>query len=319
MRVAAIVVTYNRQELLKKTLAALDAQTRIPEVVIVIDNASTDDTWQMLKGWKPRRMTMDIHRLPRNDGGAGGFYVGMDLAYEAGYDAFWIMDDDTVPRPDALAQLVDAYEEAAAYQSRPPSFVSSMVVWTDGEACRMNYPKAKWDWISPLAHGKRWVNLECASFVSCMVMRHAVEKVGLPYPEYFIWFDDAEYTYRLAKWSTGIFVPDSVVDHLMPKNDAVSWGQVTEDNFWKFSRGIRNQVSAAMSLRRLDILATAFQSMVGQMLTTPAPVPLRAKLSWAAVSGLWFRPRVRFPRAMGEVTFDRHALKEDPTDLDVTH
>ena len=42
--VAAIVVTYNRLEKLKNVLASLEAQTRLPEHLVIVNNASTDDT-----------------------------------------------------------------------------------------------------------------------------------------------------------------------------------------------------------------------------------------------------------------------------------
>lgn len=297
MRVAALVVTFNRRDLLLQTLNALENQTRPLDRIVVVDNASTDDTWALLKAYSPT-VPMTIMRLPENTGGAGGFYHAMNKAYEGGYDAFWIMDDDTLPRPDALEKLVEGMEEAAEYRGEMPSFAGSMVVWKDGNACYMNFPTPTWDWMTPLAHGKKWTNLACTSFVSCLVTREAIEQCGLPYPEYFIWFDDAEYTYRLSKWRSGIFVPDSVADHLMGANTAVFWGDVTEDNFWKFSKGARNQAAAAMSLRRLDILASLFQGMVSQLRRSDAPTKLKAKLVKSALSGLVFRPKVRFPDAM---------------------
>lgn len=299
MRVAALVVTFNRRDLLLKTLSALEAQSYPVDRIFVVDNASTDDTWDMLQSYRAR-VPMTLMRLPENTGGAGGFYHAMNAAYNGGYDAFWIMDDDTVPREQALEKLVESMEDAATLRKgKMPSFAGSLVLWTNGEAAKMNYPRAAWDWITPLAHGKTWTNLECTSFVSCLVTRDAVERCGLPYPEYFIWFDDAEYTYRLSKWRTGIFVPDSIADHLMPENKPVYWGQVTEANFWKFSKGARNQAAAGMSLKRLDILAALFQGIASQMVHSPAPVKLKARLIGAALSGLVFRPKVRFPDAMG--------------------
>lgn len=298
MRVAALVVTFNRRDLLLQTLEALETQTFPPDRIIVVDNASTDDTWPTLQARSPKVATTII-RLPENTGGAGGFYHGMNKAYEGGYDAFWIMDDDTLPRPDTLEKLLEGMQDATQYRGEMPSFAASMVVWKDGNACYMNFPTPTWDWMTPLAHGKKWTNLACTSFVSCLVTREAIEQCGLPYPEYFIWFDDAEYTYRLSKWRSGIFVPDSVADHLMGANTAVFWGDVTDDNFWKFSKGARNQVAAGISLRRLDILASLFQGMVSQLRSSPAPTRLKAKLVKSALSGLFFRPKVRYPDSMG--------------------
>lgn len=298
MRVAALVVTFNRRELLLKTLEALETQTYAPERIYVVDNASTDGTWDMLHTYTAR-LPMTLMRLPENTGGAGGFYHSMNAAFNGDFDAFWIMDDDTVPRPEALEKLVESMEEAAEHnEGRMPSFAGSMVLWTNGEAAYMNFPRAAWDWMTPLAQGKKWMNLECTSFVSCLVTREAVMRCGLPRPEYFIWFDDAEYTYRLSKWRPGIFVPESIADHLMPENKPVYWGEVTEGNFWKYSKGARNQVTAAFALKRLDILANLFQGMVSQMITSPAPLKLKARLVGAALSGLFFHPPVRFPDAM---------------------
>ncbi len=298
MRVAALVVTFNRRDLLLKTLASLEKQSYPVDRIFVVDNASTDGTWDMLQDYRAQ-VPMTLMRLPENTGGAGGFYHSMNAAFGGEYDAFWIMDDDTVPRPEALEKLVESMEDAAEYHNgEMPSFAGSMVLWTDGNAAFMNFPRPSWDWMTPMAHGKTWVHLECTSFVSCLITREAIEQCGLPRPEYFIWFDDAEYTYRLSKWRKGIFVPESIADHLMPSNTAVFWGEVTEGNFWKFSKGARNQVTAAISLRRLDILASLFQGMVSQLRHSPAPLKLKARLVGAALSGLTFRPPVRYPDAM---------------------
>ena len=44
MKVTAVVVTYNRRDLLLESLAAVLAQSRAPDSVIVVDNASEDGT-----------------------------------------------------------------------------------------------------------------------------------------------------------------------------------------------------------------------------------------------------------------------------------
>lgn len=295
MRVAAVVVTYNRSELLQKTLAALEAQSYAPARVLVIDNASTDDTQKVLRA-RENRVPLEVYRLAKNGGGAGGFYFGMKTAYEDGYDAFWVMDDDTLPRPDALLELVSKLQAASEFRGGAmPSYAASMVLWTDGNACQMNYPTARWEWPQNLAAHTPWIDLDCTSFVSCLVTREAVTECGLPHPEFFIWFDDAEYTYRLAKWRSGIFVPDSIADHLTPENRAVFWGEVTEKNFWKYAHGARNQVSTAIMLRKPRILSDLVFGLLQGLRHCDAPLLLRIRLVWAAISGLWHLPEVRWP------------------------
>ncbi|MDU5613902.1 MAG: glycosyltransferase family 2 protein [Varibaculum cambriense] len=298
MRVAAVVVTYNRRDLLEKTLQGLENQTRPVDRIFVIDNASTDDTSAFLSERVMHRPTTVI-KLPINTGGAGGFYYGIETAYEKGFDAFWLMDDDTVPRKDALSELLRGTEgEAAENGGNLPSFACSMVIWKDGSLCEMNTPETTWDWPRRMAKGQDWQLVKSCSFVSCLVTREAARKVGLPYREYFIWADDAEYTSRLAKWRPGVFVPSSIVDHLLAKNRGVNWGDATSDSMWKFGRGARNQVSAAISLRSLVMLTSLVENMLKQLHNSNVPVKVKLQLVMHALSGFFFHPRKRFPRAV---------------------
>lgn len=296
MKIAAVVVTYNRLDLLKKSLDAVESQERPVDHLIIVDNASTDDTPAYLAQRTYTRPTK-VRTMAENTGGAGGFFAGMQAAWDLGADAMWIMDDDTAPRPGALGELEAALDDAADFYGARPSYASSLVTWAgDGEACQMNFPTAKWGWVAPLARGKRFFTLDCTSFVSCLITREAVEACGYPYPEYFIWFDDAEYTYRLSKWRPGIFVPDSVVDHMMPANTAAFWGEVSDANVWKYAYGARNQVAAGLSLHRLDILASFFQNIIAQVyLARHVPAHLKWRLTKAWMSGLVFRPARRYP------------------------
>ena len=110
-RVAAVVVTYNRRDLLLESLAAVLAQTRAPDKVIVVDNASEDGTAAAVRDQFP---SVHLAELRRNSGGAGGFAGGMALALADGADLIWLMDDDTVPEPGALSALLSARDRMAA-------------------------------------------------------------------------------------------------------------------------------------------------------------------------------------------------------------
>lgn len=292
MKVAAVVVTFNRRELLDKTIEGLENQTRPVDKILVINNASTDDTAEFLRNREYKRPTRVVTSA-QNTGGAGGFTLGIEQAYKDGFDAFWLMDDDTVPQPEALEKLLAGMEEATEVRGEMPSFGCSSVLWTDGNLCEMNTPETVWDWARPLAAGRNYVDVKSCSFVSCLVTREGVEAVGLPYREYFIWFDDAEYTTRLSKFRPGIYVPDSKVDHLLKENRGVNFGDVNEDNIWKFEHGVRNQVSAAWSLRNPTLAAQLGENMLKQMWGQNIPWQLKAKLVGAGLRGLAFHPKKR--------------------------
>ena len=79
--VCAVVVTRNRVRLLEECLAAVEGQTRAPDHVLVVDNASTDGTPGFVSHQHP---DAEMIRLDRNEGGAGGFHEGMRRAHTGG-------------------------------------------------------------------------------------------------------------------------------------------------------------------------------------------------------------------------------------------
>lgn len=246
--VAAVIVTYNRLEKLKTVLNSLEKLTVSPEYLVIVNNASTDGTDKYLAEYEAKRsvedgMKVSVVNLPENVGGAGGFSAGMKYGYDLGADFLWVSDDDGYPEPDSLANLLNGYKSAVDELGPDVPFACSMVKYTDGSICEMNNPVTTWDWGRLLAKGQNSVLVSSCSFVSVLFPRWALEDFGLPYKEYFIWFDDAEYTRRLTKGCPGIQVLDSVVIHDMGQNKGVNFRQINEKNAWKFAYGIRNEAS----------------------------------------------------------------------------
>ncbi|MFF2370036.1 glycosyltransferase [Agromyces sp. NPDC058110] len=207
-RVVPVVVAYNRRDLLGEVLDALAAQRTPVAKVVVVDNASTDDTIEVARAAGD---LVDLTTLARNTGGAGGFAAGMALALDR-HDPewLWLMDDDTVPTAGALEALLAAVEgtEIVAAGSR--------VIWTDGTEHPMNTPRQKPFVGKPerIAAAKAGgIAVRSTSFVSMLVRADVVREVGLPIADYFIWNDDFEYSTRVLRGRRGIHVPASVVVH----------------------------------------------------------------------------------------------------------
>ena len=208
--VCAVVVTHNRLALLRECLTALAAQTRPPDQVLVVDNASTDETLEALARDFPEA---GVLALPTNQGGAGGFHEGLRAAHAGGSDWVWLMDDDTIARPDALAELVAACADHPDLPS--PLLLASKAEWEDGRLHPMNLPgfeRYRPELVIRAAeHGL--LPLRTTTFVSVLVSREAVDRFGLPPKHFFIWSDDIEYTARILRGGAGYLVPSSVVDH----------------------------------------------------------------------------------------------------------
>jgi rhamnopyranosyl-N-acetylglucosaminyl-diphospho-decaprenol beta-1,3/1,4-galactofuranosyltransferase len=245
-RVTAVVVTYNRRQLLLEALAAVYAQSRAPDAVIVVDNASTDDTAAAVRAHHP---SARLAELAHNTGGAGGFAYGMALALAGGADLVWLMDDDTVPGPDALRAMLEA---RGSHPGRPPALVASRVLWTDGRAHPMNTPRAKpfatkAERLAAAAAG--CLPIRSASFVSILVDAGECRRCGLPQADYFLWNDDFEFTTRLLRGNAGLLCPASVVVH-----KTRTFGSTDADPGPRFFYEVRNKI---WTLRSRSPLAPA--------------------------------------------------------------
>lgn len=235
--VTAVVVTYNRRDLLLESLAAVLAQDRAPDSVIVVDNASEDGTAAAVREKFP---TVRLTELKRNSGGAGGFAGGMALALAGGADLIWLMDDDTVPEPGALGALLAARDRATGRAGRPPALIASQVLWTDGRAHPMNTPRrkpfaAKAERLAAAAVG--CVPIRSASFVSILVDAAQARRRGLPRADYFLWNDDFEFTTRLLRGNTGLLCAASVVVH-----KTKTFGSTDVDPGDRFFYEVRNKI-----------------------------------------------------------------------------
>lgn len=216
-KIACVIVTYNRKELLVNCLRAVLSQTRLPGVVYVVDNASTDGTEEYIveKGFKtdseaiPAGMTYVYLRLPENIGGAGGFYTGMKRAYDEGYDAVWVMDDDGVPEADCLellSQQLDKYDYIAPEVLNIDD-TREMAFEYCGERISFESGGRK----DGLVHG-----VACP-FNGILYSRRLMEQVGFPKKEMFIWGDEENYDMRCRRAG---FTPVTVVAarHCHPVN-----------------------------------------------------------------------------------------------------
>ena len=192
-KVAVIVVTYNRLELLKEVIASLRIQSYTDRDIIVVDNSSTDGTNVWLK-----QQNDLIVITQKNLGGAGGFYTGIKYACENAYSYVWLMDDDVVCGREALSELV---KSITLFDNI--GFVCSRVMSVDGFP--MNVPRVydrpskngyidAFDYIYP----DGMLRVSFATFVSILIPTRVVYELGLPIKEYFIWGDDSEYTERIS-------------------------------------------------------------------------------------------------------------------------
>ena len=212
--VFALVLTYNRIDMLEKCLKAITSQTRPCDVILVIDNCSTDATADYLaSNWADKAR---CYSLSKNIGAAGGFSAGLRLAFQQGADHIWVMDDDVIVEPGALEAMLVA-DEALERSQTPRSYLVSTVFSLEGEVTNVPTIERRRNkdgyerWPEQLQHGLIPINR--AAFTSILLPRRQLEQHGLPIRQMFIWGDDTDYTMRITKDTPGYIVGASRAVH----------------------------------------------------------------------------------------------------------
>ncbi|HET8961304.1 glycosyltransferase family 2 protein [Nocardioides sp.] len=202
--VAVVIVTFNRADLLTRMLDGLAAQTRLPDAVFVIDNASTDHTREILAARREHpELPLQVTHSEENLGGAGGFQLGVRLAYDAGHDRIWLVDDDVVPARDCLEVLVAADQPcvAAIREDVRGHLVEKAALDFDLSNPLAIRPKrsAVDDSYSDRSAMPERVELQNVSFEGFMFHREVVDAIGLPDSSYFIFYDDVDFAMRARR------------------------------------------------------------------------------------------------------------------------
>lgn len=209
--VAIVVVTFNRADLLREMLRGLGRLQTPPGAVIVVDNASTDHTAEVLDEAAREEIGERLIRVRPEDnlGGAGGFHLGVKRAYDDGFERIWLMDDDVIPAPDCLTVLL-AQEDA-----HPGDADCLIAVREDNTGALVEKAALRFDLRNPFAlkpktamvettYGARAamperVEVENVAFEGFMIHRRAIDAIGLPDPSFFIFYDDCDYAIRARR------------------------------------------------------------------------------------------------------------------------
>lgn len=235
-KVAAVVVTYNRKKLLSENIGVLLKQSYKDCVIIIIDNNSSDGTYELLKPLIDQGK-IKYYNTGKNLGGAGGFQYGIKIAAQSGYEYIWVMDDDCIPTETALEVLMDYDKKLMGKYG----FLSSKVLWKDMSLCYMNIQRETVTRNLKKLDNKL-IQVSMASFVSLFIRTSVVKEVGLPIKEFFIWTDDWEYTRRISRKYPSYVVTDSVVVHKSASNIGANIYSDSYERIARYNYLYRNDV-----------------------------------------------------------------------------
>ena len=195
--VAAVIVTYNRKELLGENIRMLLKQTRPLDRIFIVDNCSTDGTAEYLQenGWKNRLQFIYI-KTESNIGGAGGFYVGTRAAFESGADWIVLMDDDGRMLDGFTMECLLTVAERLYQQNyaNKKLFINALVQQGEMLSFKMG---SKYTVQQALYASKDGIlEGEANPFNGTLISRELVEATGFPNKEFFIKGDEVDYKQR---------------------------------------------------------------------------------------------------------------------------
>lgn len=284
--IAAVVVTFNRLKLLKRTIDALRNQTWPIAEIVVVNNGCTDGTGEWLEAQKDLTViTQD------NVGGSGGFHTGIGHAATLHTDFIWCMDDDVFPTPTCLERLLDAahtHNDAAILA--PRRWQEGRIVCHDFTDYNLTRP------FSSMYRG-RIAKLQVTeptyivgtAFEGPLIRHDVVEEIGLPNRELFIFCDDTDYCLRahLAGFRL-LYVPDARMEKELFFSDD-SWSQREEKKKWKRYYQVRNATYLSHHYGRNWGVRTlrGFIGVAGYILTAFFTAPFSRGWRYSDIPRLW--------------------------------
>lgn len=224
-KLAIVVVTYKRQELLANLFDSMTELTAVPWRIVIVDNENSRETEAMCTAFNERLAklwgidtdqpdakggTDRVIYAPQleNGGGAGGFSAGTKCAYDLGAQWFWVMDDDVLVIPEGIERLAKWTDRHDVIQGSRYDYDGGPFYWQYDFIVPLGIPNP----IAPAAFGPAGYRvMDTLCFEGGLFRRNIVEKIGLPDPRFFIYWDDTMYGYRASKVTNPIVVPDVVL------------------------------------------------------------------------------------------------------------
>ena len=220
MKIAVVVVTYNRLDKIKRALSAYEQQKTHFDDLIVVDNKSTDGTREFLSEWRGQSGVSQRHviLMDQNMGSSAGFHDGCEYALSLGPDWIFIADDDAYLADDAVSIFKDFAEKDR--ESRL-SAVCASVLRLNGEYAyvhRKNF-KMKYGFLPRFSncgqkeYDKDYFHLDIFSYVGTFMKADCLRRAGLCNRDFFIYYDDTEHSVRMKKYGDIICIPRMKIYH----------------------------------------------------------------------------------------------------------
>lgn len=174
--------------------------------VVLVDNASTDNSVQTIKHTYPN---VTLIENKENLGFTGGNNIAMHYAMDHLADYVWLLNNDVIVEPDTLSKLVTEAEKS------PDIGLVSPVIYYYDEPEQIQFCGSYIDWENyRIRHAKdieTWSQINRNQFISLwgtalLIKSNVIKKIGYLNSKYFAYHEDCEYCIRSAKASYKIIL-----------------------------------------------------------------------------------------------------------------
>jgi rhamnopyranosyl-N-acetylglucosaminyl-diphospho-decaprenol beta-1,3/1,4-galactofuranosyltransferase len=231
-KVIAVVVTYNRQQLLSECVEAIRKQTRKVDKILIVNNGSTDSTM----AWVSSQPDLELLTLPAL-GPGGGFNAGIKWGYDNGFSWIWLMDDDGYPAENALFHLLEDDSEELMLRNCAVLNKNDKKTFVWKTKNFKTIDDVNVEVIDKVAH----------PFNGTMLHRKIVERVGLPQTKLFSWGVETEYYFRITNLNAIPFRTYAKSIHYHPPCPYNFKSDFSYSSTWKMYFYVRNRFAIMKS------------------------------------------------------------------------
>ncbi|GKU27283.1 glycosyl transferase [Clostridium folliculivorans] len=215
-RVSIILVNYNGARYNKECIDSILFSKYDDFEVIVVDNASTDNSVQELEDIYSDKIT--VIKSDTNLGFSGGNNIGISYALNKGTDFIMLLNNDTVIDSQMIGKMVSVSisKNNAVVSPKIYYYDNKKIIWSAGAVMNWRKGLAAQRGIDTIDEGLFDESLEVEFATGCclLIPSEVVKEVGVLSDEYFLYYEDTDYCTRVINSGFKIiYEPTAVLYH----------------------------------------------------------------------------------------------------------
>ena len=270
--VSVILVNYNGSQDTISCIESVKESNNKDYRVIVVDNNSSDDSYDYLNGMK-EKFGFLLLRARENRGFSAGNNLGIKKAIELGTDYIWLLNNDTIITSTTIDELIQGFN----FSSRCGATIGKIlyernrdVIWYAGGSIDLTTARTEhWKYNEKNTDGSiKKALVSFATGCSLFMSYNAFEKIGFLDEDYFLYEEDADYSIRFIETGVDmVYCPEAIIYHKVSSSTGIASPNtqfyMVRNKFLliqKHYRGLRKAIAYLYNVAQM-----AFRCVKGQL------------------------------------------------------